>query len=62
MLREVMDWTADRRLNELARLNPERVRECPITSARRPIDVNTPEDYEQLTEGSRGRASPGSGL
>ena len=62
MLREVMDWTADRRLNELAGLHPDRVRACAITSAPWPIDVNTPDDYERLTDESRGRGISGSGL
>lgn len=62
LLREAMAWNADRRLNELANLHPERVRQYPITSAPSPIDVNTPDDYERLTEESRGRGVPGTGL
>lgn len=62
LMREVMDWAPDRRLNELAGLHPNRVREHPITSAPSPIDVNTPKDYERLTDGARVRGVPRSGL
>jgi len=49
-LREIESWSADRRLNEIAQLHPEDVRELPITTQAMPIDVNTPEDYARLGE------------
>lgn len=49
-LSEIEHWSDDRRLNELARVHPEDVRELRITTAAMPIDVNTPEDYARLTE------------
>ncbi len=47
-LSEIAAWSPDRRLNELAQLHPDAVRELPITTQPMPIDVNTPEDYTQL--------------
>ncbi|HUN81411.1 MAG TPA: nucleotidyltransferase family protein [Phycisphaerae bacterium] len=48
VLKEVRDWGADRRLNELAAEHPAEVRELAITTAPMPLDVNTPEDYERM--------------
>lgn len=47
-LEEIESWSPDRRLNELAHLYPDDVRELAITAGPMPIDVNTPEDYERL--------------
>ncbi len=49
-LSEIKPWSPDRRLNELAILHPDAVRELPITTQGMPIDVNTPEDYANLDE------------
>ncbi|MFQ5424832.1 MAG: NTP transferase domain-containing protein [Phycisphaerae bacterium] len=46
---QVLEWGGNRRLNELAELHPEAVREFAITTRNLPIDVNTPEDYQRLT-------------
>lgn len=59
MMLEIEDWPDDRGLNELARLHPEAVRELPITACPRPIDVNTPEDYERLRPPLPGRDGVG---
>ncbi len=48
-LSKVLEWGGNRRLNELAELHPEAVREFAITTRHAPIDVNTPDDYERLT-------------
>ncbi|MCG8406807.1 MAG: nucleotidyltransferase family protein [Phycisphaerales bacterium] len=47
-LEEIETWSADRRLNELAGMHPDEVRELAITTGPMPIDVNTPEDYDRL--------------
>ena len=48
LLREVLEWPAERRLNELIAEHGGEAREFPIHTAPIPIDVNTPEDYERL--------------
>jgi molybdenum cofactor cytidylyltransferase len=50
VLKEIDDWPATRKLNELARLHADAVRELPITTAPMPLDINTPEDYERLQD------------
>jgi molybdenum cofactor cytidylyltransferase len=50
VMREIETWASDRRLNELAELHPEQVRELPITTAPMPIDVNTQHEYLKLKE------------
>lgn len=50
VLSQIGDWTPQRRLNELAALHPDQVRELPITTAPMPIDVNTPNDYLRLRD------------
>lgn len=52
LLKQIESWSPDKRLSDLARDNPEMVRQLPITLCRMPIDVNTPEDYARLTERS----------
>jgi len=50
LLKEIDDWPASRKLNELARQHADAVRELPITTAPMPLDINTPEDYDRLQE------------
>jgi len=48
VLSEFENWPPERRLNELAQLHANQVRELPITIAPMPIDVDTPADYLRL--------------
>jgi molybdenum cofactor cytidylyltransferase len=48
MISEIENWPPHRRLSELAQLDPDAVRELPITTAPMPIDVDTPVDYLRL--------------
>jgi CTP:molybdopterin cytidylyltransferase MocA len=48
LLAKIDPWPPGRRLNELAALHPNEIRELPIATASFPIDVNTPQDYDRL--------------